>query len=69
MSGGETTFSRGDRVPTAGAYVCVPCGYKHHYKQGDNFGECVSCLAGTEDALEGNTAGTEMWQNAEEDQQ
>ncbi len=56
-------FNKGDQVPEAGQYVCVPCGYKHDYQAGDQFGECMSCLSGTpqgehEEFLEGE----EMWE-------
>ncbi len=59
----EKPFSKGDVVPTEGEWVCVPCGYKHHYKAGEQFGECMSCLSGTpsgqhEEFLEGE----EMWE-------
>ena len=56
-------FSKGQPVPAPGKYVCVPCGYKHNYKEGETFGECMSCLSGTpngehEEFLEGE----EMWE-------
>jgi hypothetical protein len=56
-------FSKGDTVPEEGDWVCVPCGYKHHYHVGEQFGECMSCLSGTpngehEEFLEGE----EMWE-------
>lgn len=56
-------FSKGQTVPEEADYVCVPCGYHHHYKPGDTFGECLSCLSGTpngqhEEFLEGE----EMWE-------
>jgi hypothetical protein len=59
----EKPFSKGDKVPDEGLYVCVPCGYQHHYKPGDTFGECISCLSGTpggqhEEYIEGE----EMWE-------
>lgn len=59
----DKPFSKGDTVKDEGDYVCVPCGYKHHYKPGETFGECMSCLSGTpngqhEEFLEGE----EMWE-------
>ena len=56
-------FSKGESVPAEGEYVCVPCGYKHHYKSGEQFGECISCLSGTKDGKhEEYLEGVEMWE-------
>lgn len=59
----EKPFSKGDAVPAEGDYVCVPCGYQHHYKPGDTFGECISCLSGTPGGQhEEYVEGEEMWE-------
>lgn len=59
----DKPFSKGETVPADGKYVCVPCGYQHNYKTGEQFGECMSCLSGTpqgehDEFLEGE----EMWE-------
>ena len=57
------TFSKGQVVSSEGDYVCVPCGYKHHFKPGDQFTECISCLSGTKDGQhEDFLEGEEMWE-------
>ena len=59
----EKPFSKGDTVPEEATYVCVPCGYQHHYKPGETFGECMSCLSGTPDGQhEEYVEGQEMWE-------
>lgn len=59
----DKPFSKGDTVPKEGDWVCVPCGYKHHYKVGEQFGECMSCLSGTKDGKhEDYLEGEEMWE-------
>lgn len=59
----EKPFSKGDTVPEEADYVCVPCGYQHHYKPGEIFGECMSCLSGTPDGQhEEFVEGQEMWE-------
>lgn len=55
-------FNKGDTVPAEGNYVCVPCGYQHHYQPGDHFTECISCLSGTKDGHEDFVEGQEMWE-------
>jgi hypothetical protein len=55
-------FSKGDTVPVEGDFVCVPCGYRHHFKNGEKFTECISCLAGTDDGHEDFVEGQEMWE-------
>ncbi len=55
-------FSKGDHVPSEGDYVCVPCGYRHHFKPGEHFTECISCLSGTNDGHEDFVEGGEMWE-------
>ena len=60
-------YNKGDAVPEHGMYVCVPCGYKKELKSGDTFGECTSCLAGTEEGNEEYVAGTGMWEKFQED--
>lgn len=59
-------FNKGDQVPEEGTYVCVPCGYRHHYINGEKFGECISCLAGTSDGHEDYVEGLEMWEKLSE---
>jgi len=59
-------FSRGDAVPASGIYVCVPCGFKHSYSEGDHFRECTSCMAGTTDGDQDFVDGFEMWEMLEE---
>jgi hypothetical protein len=67
MSEKETkTYNKGDDVPEDSHYVCVPCGYHHYYKAGDKFGECISCLAGTQDGPEEYAEGLELWEKLEE---
>lgn len=62
----ETPFSKGDKVPEAGEYVCVPCGYKHQYHAGEEFGECISCLSGTPGGQhEEYVEGMEMWEKVQ----
>ena len=55
-------YNKGDIVKETGKYVCVPCGFHHEYKEGDIFGECTSCLAGTNDGHENYTDGTGLWE-------
>ncbi len=59
----DKPFSKGDTVPEEATYVCVPCGYQHHYKPGETFGECMSCLSGTPSGQhEEFVEGQEMWE-------
>lgn len=59
----DKPFSKGDVVPSEGDYVCVPCGYQHHYKPGDAFGECMSCMSGSPSGQhEEFVEGEEMWE-------
>lgn len=60
-----TAFNRGDDVQEEGKYVCVPCGYHHHFRQGEKFSECLSCMAGTEEGHEEFVEGLEMWEKEE----
>ena len=55
-------FSKGDTVPQEGDCVCVPCGYRHHFKPGEHFTECISCMSGTSDGHEDFVEGQEMWE-------
>ncbi len=57
-------YNKGEKVPDAGEYVCVPCGYHHTYAQGEQFGECMSCLAGSQEGDEEFADGLEMWERA-----
>ena len=58
-------YNKGDEVPEDGKYVCMPCGYHHEYKAGDIFGECVSCMAGTNDGPDEFVEGYELWEKLE----
>ncbi|MFA6098435.1 MAG: hypothetical protein WCV50_00640 [Patescibacteria group bacterium] len=58
----KQTFNKGDQVPESSHYVCVPCGFKKEYKAGEVFGECTSCLAGTDAGHEEFIEGLEMWE-------
>lgn len=58
----NTTYNRGDAVPTEGEYVCVPCGYRRHFQHGEQFTECLSCLSGTKDGHEDYAEGLELWE-------
>ena len=56
---------KGDVVEEAGKYVCVPCGFHHEYKEGDTFGECTSCLTGSNNNStddEDSVEGTGIWE-------
>ncbi|MBI3572902.1 MAG: hypothetical protein HY092_01745 [Candidatus Kerfeldbacteria bacterium] len=62
----DTPFSKGDKVPTDGEYVCVPCGYHKVYKSGDEFTECISCFSGTpQGEHEEFVEGQEMWEKVQ----
>lgn len=56
------TFNRGDVVAEEGEYICVPCGYKKHYTQGDTFEECISCMKKAEAGGEEIAGGLELWE-------
>jgi hypothetical protein len=43
----------GDVVPQSGMYLCVPCGFVQEFKEGEQFTECLACLAGTPYGPEG----------------
>ncbi|MDD5039860.1 MAG: hypothetical protein PHY34_01790 [Patescibacteria group bacterium] len=58
----DKPFDKGNVVPEEADYVCVPCGYRHHYQHGEKFGECISCLAGTKEGHEDYVEGLEMWE-------
>ena len=62
MKTSNETFNKGDQVREEGTYVCVPCGFKKHFRPGDNFTECLSCLAGTKDGHEDYVEGLELWE-------
>ena len=40
----QATFQVGDAVKLAGTYVCVPCGYKKFFKEGQVFPRCFACM-------------------------
>lgn len=59
-------FNKGDHVPAAGEYVCVPCGFKKTYQPGEQFTECMSCFSGTPDGQhEEFVEGEEMWEKVQ----
>lgn len=60
--GEKKTFNKGEIVPEAGEYVCVPCGYHKEYRPGEQFTECISCFSGTHDGHEDFAEGLEMWE-------
>jgi len=62
MEQSSTPYSKGQTVEHEGDYVCVPCGYKHHFKPGEAFTECISCMSGTNDGHEDFVEGEEMWE-------
>lgn len=62
----QATYNRGDQVPEENNYVCVPCGFRKHLKQGDVFPECTSCLSGTEEGDEEYVEGLELWEKAQD---
>jgi len=62
MTEEKKVFNKGDKVTEEYEYVCVPCGFKRHYKAGDEFSECTSCLAGTEEGNPEYVEGTGMWE-------
>lgn len=59
------TFSKGETIPENGTYVCVPCGYHQHCEAGGKFGECTSCMAGTEEGDKEYIEGTSLWEKLE----
>lgn len=40
------TFNVGEAVRKAGLYICVPCGRKQRFSEGEIFPRCFSCLEG-----------------------
>ncbi len=58
-------FNKGDAVPEDGEYVCSPCGYHHTYHQGEQFTECISCMAGSSEGDEEYAEGLELWEKPE----
>ncbi len=50
-----------------GDYICSPCGYRHHYHTGERFGECTSCMAGTEEGHPDYIEGTGLWEKASDE--
>lgn len=58
----KQAYNRGDTVPKEGNYVCVPCGYHHHFQEGEQFTECMSCMSGTGEGHERFVEGLEMWE-------
>ena len=59
----QKIYQKGDVVTETGKYVCVPCGYHHHYQAGEKFGECTSCLANNKNMED--VDGTGMWEKKE----
>ncbi len=62
MTDEPKTYNKGDIVEADGDYVCVPCGYNRHYRKGEQFSECISCLSGTKDGHEDFAEGLELWE-------
>lgn len=56
------TFNKGDQVEADGEYICVPCGFKKKYQKGENFSECLSCMAGAKEGPEEYAEGMELWE-------
>lgn len=63
--GERETYHKGDTVSEESDYVCVPCGFRNHFKPGDVFPECTSCLSGTEEGHEDYVEGLELWEKAQ----
>lgn len=64
MANSENIFNKGDTVPEDADYICVPCGYKRELKAGETFGECTSCLAGTDEGEKEYMEGTSLWEKS-----
>lgn len=64
MENATTTYNKGDMVVDEGTYVCVPCGFRKHFKQGDHFSECTSCMAGSPKGHDDYVEGLELWERA-----
>lgn len=60
----QTTYSKGETVKSDGDYVCVPCGFNRHFREGEQFTECMSCLAGTKHGDDEYAEGLELWEKA-----
>jgi hypothetical protein len=58
----ERTYNKGESVPANGEYVCAPCGYKHAFKKGEAFPECMSCLSGSGTGDPEYAEGLELWE-------
>lgn len=61
----QKTYNKDEKVLEEGEYICVPCGFRKHFKVGDIFSECTSCLSGTEDGHEKYVEGLELWEKFE----
>lgn len=61
----KEVFDKGEIVPNSGEYVCSPCGYHHAFHKGEQFTECISCMAGTPDGHEEFAEGLELWEKAQ----
>jgi len=61
----KATYNKDDSVPEEGEYICVPCGYQKHFKPGDSFPECTSCLSGTENGHDDYVEGLELWEKVQ----
>lgn len=60
----STTYNKGDMVVDEGTYVCVPCGYRRHFKKGDQFTECLSCFSGSKAGHDDYVEGLELWEKS-----
>ncbi|MBI5038024.1 MAG: hypothetical protein HZC01_04980 [Candidatus Kerfeldbacteria bacterium] len=56
-------FDKGEIVPLEGNYVCSPCGFSHHYRAGETFGECTSCMAGSDSGHPEYVDGSGLWEH------
>lgn len=54
-----STFKTGGVVEEDGWYVCVPCGYKKYFKEGNLFTKCLKCLQGRKENFR---KGMELWE-------
>jgi len=60
------TYNVGDIVLCTGTYICVPCGIKQHFKQGDILPRCFTCIE-TNGNSNGLKKGLGLWELIELD--
>ena len=56
------TFDVGEKVKVEGEYICVPCGYKRKYNQGEIFQRCFHCLKGIQDEGKPFIKNLDLWE-------